>query len=119
MLIALFCFAGPLVYHTDQIHNDILNANQPPSRAPPAGHRRGRLRRARAADGRRADVARDRRSAPAFATVLGTLWGAIAGYVGGMVDGFMMRIVDALLAIPALFLLLFLVAVDHAERVGC
>jgi len=44
--------------------------------------------------------------------VFGVLWGAISGYLGGLFDGIMMRIVDAILAIPALFLLLFLAAVN-------
>ncbi len=43
-----------------------------------------------------------------LATLIGTLWGAIAGYVGGVVDSIMMRIVDAGIAIPAIFLLLVL-----------
>jgi peptide/nickel transport system permease protein len=45
------------------------------------------------------------------AVVLGVLWGATAGYFGGLLDGLMMRVVDALLAIPALLLLLFLATV--------
>src|ERR1700746_2656046 len=32
--IFLFCFAGPLVYHTDQVHVNLANANL----APGAGH---------------------------------------------------------------------------------
>jgi peptide/nickel transport system permease protein len=47
-------------------------------------------------------------AAAVFATSVGVIWGAIAGYVGGLVDSVMMRIVDSFLAIPALFLLLFL-----------
>ena len=45
-----------------------------------------------------------------LASLLGTAWGAIAGFVGGMVDAFMMRVVDALLAIPRILLLLGVVA---------
>ncbi len=39
-------------------------------------------------------------AAAVLATVLGTLWGAVAGYFGGITDAVMMRLVDALLAIP-------------------
>ncbi len=39
---------------------------------------------------------------------LGTLVGLIAGYFGGLIDAVLMRIVEALLAIPALVLLLLL-----------
>jgi peptide/nickel transport system permease protein len=40
------------------------------------------------------------------AATLGTGYGAIAGYVGGKVDSAMMRVVDALLAIPRVLLLI-------------
>jgi peptide/nickel transport system permease protein len=111
LVVALFCFVGPHVYHTDQIHNDILNANQHPSRehllgTDPVGY--DVLGRLMVGGQTSLEVAL---GSAALALVLGTLWGAIAGYAGGVVDGFMMRIVDALLAIPSLFLLLFLAAV--------
>ena len=41
--------------------------------------------------------------------VIGTLWGAFAGFVGGKVDGVMMRVVDALYALPFLFFAILLV----------
>jgi len=41
--------------------------------------------------------------------VIGTLWGAFAGFVGGKIDGFMMRVVDALYALPFLFFAILLV----------
>jgi peptide/nickel transport system permease protein len=45
---------------------------------------------------------------------LGAVVGLAAGYVGGLLDAVLMRLVDASLAIPRLFLLLLLVAVmDH------
>jgi len=42
----------------------------------------------------------------AVAATVGTGYGAIAGYVGGTLDGLMMRLVDALLAIPRVLLLI-------------
>lgn len=45
-----------------------------------------------------------------IATVLGTLVGLAAGTLGGMPDTVLMRLVDALLAIPRLFVLLLLLA---------
>ena len=42
-------------------------------------------------------------------TLIGTIYGAIAGIAGGIIDGFMMRIVNTLLAIPWLVLLLIMV----------
>lgn len=41
-----------------------------------------------------------------IATTLGILVGATAGYFGGRVDGFLMRFVDLMLAIPFLFVIL-------------
>jgi len=49
-------------------------------------------------------------AAAVLATVIGVLWGSVAGYVGGVIDAFMMRIVDAALSIPVLFLLLVVVS---------
>jgi oligopeptide transport system permease protein len=40
--------------------------------------------------------------------VLGVAYGAAAGYAGGKVDAFMMRIVDALYALPFIFLVILL-----------
>ena len=50
-------------------------------------------------------------AAAVIATLVGTLWGAVAGFIGGWVDSALMRIVDALLAIPALLLILLLTTV--------
>jgi peptide/nickel transport system permease protein len=44
-----------------------------------------------------------------IAIVAGTLIGAVAGYVGGWVDNVLMRLMDVLLAFPALVLAIFLV----------
>ncbi len=44
-----------------------------------------------------------------IAIVVGTLIGSIAGYAGGWVDNILMRIMDVLLAFPALVLAIFLV----------
>jgi peptide/nickel transport system permease protein len=44
--------------------------------------------------------------ATAIATFIGTLIGGIAGYFGGWLDTILMRIVDALLAMPLIYLIL-------------
>ncbi len=43
--------------------------------------------------------------------VIGVLYGAVAGYVGGRVDAVMMRIVDALYAVPFIFFVILLMVV--------
>jgi ABC-type dipeptide/oligopeptide/nickel transport system permease subunit len=51
-----------------------------------------------------------------FAIVLGTLIGAVAGYIGGWTDNILMRIMDVVLAFPALILAIAIVlAVTAAE----
>lgn len=49
--------------------------------------------------------------ATAVALTIGVLWGAIAGFVGGRVDAFMMRIVDALYALPFTIFIILLTVV--------
>jgi oligopeptide transport system permease protein len=49
--------------------------------------------------------------ATTVSVLVGVPWGAIAGYAGGRVDTFMMRCVDALYALPFLFLVILLVVV--------
>jgi peptide/nickel transport system permease protein len=48
--------------------------------------------------------------AVALSVLLGSLTGAVAGYSGGIVDAVLMRIVDALMSIPKLFLMLTCIA---------
>ena len=45
-----------------------------------------------------------------LASGVGLLYGGVAGYAGGRIDGLMMRVVDALLAIPRILLLLTVLA---------
>jgi peptide/nickel transport system permease protein len=110
-VIFLFCFVGPLLYHTDQIHVNLAIADQAPSAAHPLGTDDngydvlGRLMSA-------GQVSLEVGIAAAIlATIVGVLWGAVAGYFGGLLDAVMMRIVDAMLSIPTLFLALVVVAI--------
>jgi len=107
----LFCWAGPLVYHTDQIHVNLGNANMPPG----AGHPLGTDSNGYDILGRLMTAGQISLTvglaAAALATIVGVLWGAVAGYFGGVLDSVMMRIVDALLSIPTLFLALVVVAI--------
>jgi peptide/nickel transport system permease protein len=111
LFMLLFCFVGPHIYPTDQVTSNIDQINQAPSGANPLGtdangfNVLGRLM----VGGQSAlEVGL---AAAVLSTVIGVVWGTIAGLVGGMVDAIMMRIVDGLLAIPALFLLLFLASI--------
>jgi peptide/nickel transport system permease protein len=113
LLTVAFCFIGPLLYHTDQTGTDIANAFLPPSGEHPLGTDsvgRDQLGRMMAGGQNTIKVSV---VAAVLATAFGTLWGATAGYLGGIVDGLMMRIVDAGLSIPPLFLMLFTVAITR------
>jgi peptide/nickel transport system permease protein len=108
VLLALFSFVGPLIYHTDQVHTNLTLVNMPPSLKHPLGTDNvgydilGRLM-----EGGQSSLEVGL-SAAGLASVIGTLWGAISGYVGGWIDALMMRVVDSAFAIPPLLLLLLL-----------
>jgi peptide/nickel transport system permease protein len=111
ILLVLFCFAGPLVYHTDQVDVNLAQASLRPGSGHPLGtDENGYDELGRLMVGGRVSLEIGF-AAAAIATAVGTLWGAVSGFLGGLVDAVMMRIVDALLAIPILFLLLFLVTI--------
>lgn len=111
VLFAVFCFAGPLLYRTDQVHVDLAQAAYGPSAQHPLGTDEvGYDQLGRMMVGGQASLEVGV-AAAVLATLFGTLWGAVAGYAGGFVDAVMMRVVDAMLAIPALFLLMFLSAI--------
>ncbi len=115
--IAVLCFIGPLFYHTDQVHVNLANANQRPGSGHPLGTDSngydvlGRLMKAGQTS---LEVGL---AAAILATCLGSLWGAVAGYFGGVVDTVMMRIVDAMLSIPTLFLALVVVSMFPPTKI--
>lgn len=104
----LFCFVGPVFYHTNQIATDVPLANRPPS----AKHLLGtdsvgydELGRLMVGGQITLIVAL---VVAVLATSIGLIWGCVAGVSRGSLDNLMMRIVDAALAIPGIFLLIFL-----------
>jgi peptide/nickel transport system permease protein len=113
-LIALFtlcCFAGPLVYHTDQVHANIQLTNLPPGPGRPLGtDSNGYDVLGRLLVGGQSTLEIGFAVA-LLATALGMVWGAVSGFAGGLADAVMMRVVDIALAIPAIFLLIFLSSV--------
>lgn len=112
ILVAIFafCFLGPLGYHTDQTHVNLANENLSPGAGRPLGtddNGYDILGRLMVGGQISLEVGL---AAAVLATCLGTLWGAVAGYLGGITDAVMMRLVDALLSIPTLFLALVVVS---------
>jgi peptide/nickel transport system permease protein len=109
--LLLFCFLGPAIHPTDQLHANIDLTNVGPSAGHPLGtDANGYDVLGRLMVGGRASLEIGVAVA-ALATLLGALWGAIAGFSGGALDALMMRIVDTLLALPALFVLIYLATI--------
>ncbi|WP_030893649.1 ABC transporter permease [Streptomyces sp. NRRL F-5053] len=111
VLLLAFCFLGPLLYHTDQVHTDLGAASLAPGSD---GHPLGTTDLGYDMLGRLMHGGQTSLevglAAGLLATVFGTVYGAVAGYFGGWVDAVLMRITDAALAIPALFLLVVVAA---------
>jgi peptide/nickel transport system permease protein len=111
ILMVLFSFVGPLVYHTSQIYNNPNISHQPPSLAHPLGTDElgydvlGRLML-----GGQSSLEIGF-AAALIAVGIGVIWGAVAGLAGGFVDAVMMRVVDTLLAFPFLFALILVGAI--------
>jgi peptide/nickel transport system permease protein len=120
MLVLLFCYAGPLIYHTNQT-NQALALNQPFNHAPSAKHLLGTDSSGFDELGRIMFGGEYSLSlgmlAGVITIVVGTLYGMIAGFLGGIVDTLMMRLLDAFLSIPLLFLLITLLSVFSRSTV--
>ena len=109
--VIAFCFGGPLVYHSDQIQANIALTNLSPG----AGHPLGTdangfdiLGRLMVGGQSALEISL---AVALVATGFGALWGAVSGFMGGVLDAIMMRIVDVVIAVPAIFLLIYLASV--------
>jgi peptide/nickel transport system permease protein len=107
----LFCYVGPLVYHTNQISTNALAANLPPSAKYPLGtDATGFNILGRLMVGGQSSIEVGLAVA-VVSSIIGTIYGAISAVAGGVVDAILMRIVDGLFAIPFLLLLLILAVI--------
>ncbi len=108
-------FIGPLLYHTNQIATNLPASLRPPSAAHLLGtDNEGYDELGRLMLGGQTSLEVGL-AAALVATAIGAGYGALSGFAGGLLDGIMMRAVDALLAIPTLFLLVFLFTVFQAN----
>jgi len=116
--IAVFCFIGPLFYHSNQIASDLNIANTAPKHGHPLGTDNvGYDELGRLMVGGQSSLEIGF-AAALLAGVFGVLWGAVSGYFGGIIDTIMMRIVDALLSIPVLFVLLLMAAIIKVNQLN-
>jgi peptide/nickel transport system permease protein len=107
VIIILFSFLGPLLDHTDQINPNLIEVNLGPGGGHPLGTDSsgfdilGRLMK-----GGQSSIEVGI-AVGLVSTVAGLIYGAIAGYFGGALDSVLMRVVDIGLAIPIVFLFIF------------
>ncbi len=117
VFIVLFCFIGPLFYHTNQVNTDLDNTLCTPGGAHLLGCNElgyDQLGRLMAGGQTSLEVGV---AAALVAVFVGTLYGAISGFIGGPVDAFLMRVVDAGLAIPYIMVIIILSVVFHPTPV--
>ena len=116
VFIVLFCFAGPLIYHTNQVNTNLNSTLCPPGSAHPLGcDNLGYDQLGRLMIGGQTSLEVGF-AAAIVAVVIGTLYGAFSGFVGGPVDSFLMRVVDAGLSIPYVMVIVILSVVFHPTR---
>jgi peptide/nickel transport system permease protein len=115
--IVLFCFAGPLLYHTDQIHTNFARAELVPGSpgAPLGTDQSGYDVLGRLMVGGQTSLIIGV-SAALLAAIGGSIVGAIAGFAGGAVDTVLMRLVDGIIAIPQLFVVIVLATIVVPSR---
>ncbi|MDA8375365.1 MAG: ABC transporter permease [Actinomycetota bacterium] len=113
VLIVLFCFLGPVLYHTNQTTTNLVLENQPPS----AGHILGTSPTGKDELGRLMLGGQSTlelgMAVGILATAFGLIWGTVSGFAGGVVDSIMMRVVDAFLSIPFLFFVILLASITR------
>lgn len=115
LLLALLAAAAPLigwVLGLDATTPDLFSRNLPPSAAHPLGtDGAGRDLLMRLLYGGRVSLIVGLVAA-VLASVIGTVVGLVAGHYGGRVDAVLMRVTDAVIALPILPLLIVLAAID-------
>lgn len=115
VFIVLFCFAGPHIYHTNQVNTNLTNALCPPSSAHPLGcDNVGYDQLGRLMIGGQTSLEVGF-AAAIVAVFIGSLYGAFSGFIGGPIDSFLMRIVDAGLSIPYIMVVIILSVIFHPD----
>jgi len=111
----LFCWIGPLIYHTNQTDAQQALLHSVQNARPSGSHLLGTdptgfdiLGRIMYGGQISLEVGF---AAAGIATLLGVLVGAVSGFFGGFVDTILMRFVDVLLSVPILYLLIVLAVI--------
>jgi peptide/nickel transport system permease protein len=105
------------MYHTNETGTNLVLANLPPSAAHPLGTTpEGRDELGQLMIGGQSTLEVGFAVA-ILGTAFGMIWGALAGYIGGFIDAALMRVVDALLAIPFLFFIVLLASITTPDLI--
>ncbi|MGC8513759.1 MAG: ABC transporter permease [Acidimicrobiales bacterium] len=108
LAVILFSFVGPLVYHTDQFDPNLTSVNLSPGSGHPLGtDSSGFDILGRMMVGGRSSIEVGL-AVGVISTIFGLVYGAISGFFGKATDVIMMRFVDIGLAIPVVFLFIFM-----------
>ena len=114
IVLTIACFIYPHIHPTNQT-NQALAFNTPQNAPPSAAHPLGTDSSGYDELGRilyGGEYSLTLGFLAGFITiVVGTLYGMIAGFFGGIVDTLMMRLIDAFLSIPYIFLLITLITI--------
>jgi peptide/nickel transport system permease protein len=106
VVLGLFCFIGPLLYHANLLTVNPALLNDPPGAGHPLGTDEfGTDVLARLMVGGQSSLELGLAVGLA-STLIGSLYGAVSGMIGGFGDAVMMRIVDTFLAVPTFILLI-------------
>lgn len=112
IFLVIFSFIGPYFYVSEQVHTNLRQVNLAPGTdgfvlgTDGVGYDQlGRLM----LGGQTSLIVG--LCAGLLATAFGTIWGATAGFMGGWVDAVMMRIVESMMSIPALFLFMLIATI--------
>jgi len=109
--VVLFSFVGPLLYHTDQFDPNLAEVHLPPGTGHPLGtDHSGFDILGRLMVGGQSSIEVGF-AVGLIATSFGLIYGAVAGFFGRAVDTVLMRVVDIGLAIPVVFLFIFMAQV--------
>ncbi|HZT92914.1 MAG TPA: ABC transporter permease [Gaiellaceae bacterium] len=111
----VFCWVGPLFYHTNQTDTQKALLNSIQNAAPSGAHPLGTdasgfdlLGRIMYGGQISLEVGF---AAAGIATIVGVLVGAVSGFFGRAIDAVLMRFVDVLLSVPILYLLIVLAVI--------
>lgn len=111
ILVALFCFLGPLFWHTNQVSANLLSTDLTPGGAHPLGTDDNGfdiLGRLMVGGQSSLEVGF---GVALVSTGFGVIYGAVAAFAGGFADSVLMRIVDILLAVPVVYLFIDLASI--------